>query len=295
MTMPIQDEQHHACIEREQLTLKSADKRHIVAMNYKVANAKSVVIISPAMGMPQTLYEKFAFFLTGHGYAVISYDYTGFGLSLKGPLKYCKTTARELGELDGKTVIDFAKQAYPDLKLQWIGHSLGGQLLGIMPNANELSNAITVASGTGYWLYNKPQVRRTIWFVWYVIAPLSTKILGYFPGKALGIVADLPPNVIDQWRRWCCHKDYASGVEGPVIRKRYASLKTPVKCISFTDDHFLTKRNVEGLHNQFTSAEVDYIDVKPEAIGIDFVGHLNWYKEKFKHKIWQEIILAQLL
>lgn len=295
MTISAQNEPNHSFIEKEQLTLNTSVNRNIEVMHYKVVNPKSVVIISPAMGMPQTLYEKFALFLTEYGYAVMSYDYTGFGLSLKGPLKECKTTARELGELDGKAVIEFAKQTYPQLQIQWIGHSLGGQLLGIMPNANELSNAITVASGTGYWLYNKPQVRRTIWFVWYVIAPLSTKILGYFPGKALGIVADLPPNVINQWRRWCCHKDYAAGVEGPVIRERYASLTTPIKCISFTDDHFLTKRNVEGLHSQFTNSDVTYIDITPEEIDLGFIGHLNWYKEKFKQKIWQERILPELL
>jgi len=278
-----------------QLEIQTAENRAIWVTHYEVPNPRSVVIISPALGMPQSQYKDFALFLTGHDYSVVSYDYVGFGLSLKGKLKDCKTDTRQLGELDGKTVIEFAKSTYPNLTLQWVGHSLGGQLLGIMPNANELSNAVTVASGTGYWLYNVPKVRRSIWFIWYVIAPLSTKILGYFPGKALGVVADLPPNVIDQWRRWCLHKDYAAGVEGPEIRQRYANLKTPIKCFSFNDDHFLTKRNIESLHQQFTNSDVKYIDVCPEEVGLGFIGHLNWYKEKFKEKIWQERILPELL
>lgn len=287
--------EHMPLASINQFELPTAKERAIWVTHYQVVNPKSVVIISPAMGMPQSLYKQFALFLTEHQYAVISYDYAGFGLSLQGKLKDSKTDTRQLGELDGKAVIEFAKSTHPNLKLQWVGHSLGGQLLGIVPNGNELSNAITVASGTGYWLYNKPKVRRSIWFVWYVIAPLSTKVLGYFPGKALGIVADLPPNVINQWRRWCLHKDYAAGVEGKDIRERYASLTTPIKCISFTDDHFLTKRNVVGLHQQFTRSHVTYIDINPAEEGLEFIGHLNWYKEKFKKKIWQEKILPELL
>jgi len=43
---------------------------------------------------------------------------------------------------------------------------------------------------------------------WFVFVPILTPLLGYFPGKRLRMVGDLPAGVAWQWRRWCTHRDY---------------------------------------------------------------------------------------
>jgi hypothetical protein len=41
-----------------------------------------------------------------------------------------------------------------------------------------------------------------------VVAPLTLNIAGYFPGKHLRKVGDLPRGVMEQWRRWCLNREY---------------------------------------------------------------------------------------
>src|SRR5690606_6760905 len=124
--------------------------------------------------------------------------------------------------------------------LYWIGHSLGGQIFGLAPNHSRAARLVTVACGSGYWRENTVQLKRYIWWMWYVAAPLSLKLFGYFPGRRLRKVGDLPRGVMAQWRRWCLDPEYLVGVEGEAVRAAYAAVRTPVTSISFTDDEYMS-------------------------------------------------------
>jgi hypothetical protein len=62
--------------------------------------------------------------------------------------------------------------------ITWLGHSLGGQILGLVPNRDRISKMITIACGSGYWLENPVGLRLRVWWLWYVAAPLSVRMLG---------------------------------------------------------------------------------------------------------------------
>ena len=278
-----------------ELNINTKSGRGIHTTIFEVSDPISVVIIAGAMGVVQKNYAKFALFLNEHGHTVITFDYYGTGLSLCTPMKACDADVRSWGEQDCEAIIDYALAHFPKRPVQWIGHSVGGQLLGIIRNAGKLSNAITLSCGTGYWRYNSPETRRYVWFMWYIIAPLLVKIFGYFPGRKLKIVGDLPPNVMWQWRRWCLVEDYAVGVEGPEIRRRYADLNIPITSISFKDDEMLSEKNINGLNRFFNQNNLTRIRVDASAIGETFIGHLGWIKEKFRQSIWHREILPRLM
>ncbi len=279
-------------VTERQLTV--AENRTIHVRVFDAKDPKSVVIIAGAMGVSQRSYEKFAHFLGEKGHCAITFDYFGTGRSLQTSIKDCQTDVRSWGEQDCEAIIDFAHTQYPDLPLQWIGHSVGGQLLGMIRNTDKLSNALTLSCGTGYWLHNSPETRRIVWLMWYVIAPLSIKFWGYFPGKKFKMVGDLPAKVMLQWRAWCLQKDYAVGVEGPEIRQRYADVSTPITSISFSDDEMLSERNINALHAFFNQDHVTMVRLSPQEIGEKFIGHLGWFREKFKQSIWTGEILPRL-
>jgi hypothetical protein len=65
---------------------------------------------------------------------------------------------------------------------------------------------VTVATGSGYWLQNSPQLRSYVWWLWYVAAPAAMGLFGYFPGRRLKKLGDLPLGVMRQWRAWCLHR-----------------------------------------------------------------------------------------
>ena len=44
--------------------------------------------------------------------------------------------------------------------------------------------------------------------LWFGMVPVLTALFGYFPGKPLRMVGDLPRGVALQWRKWCLHPEY---------------------------------------------------------------------------------------
>lgn len=257
-------------------------------------NPSSVVIIAGAMGVVQGCYEKFARFLCAQGLSVITFDYVGTGESLETHLRDCPINISDWADSDCCAVIDFARRAYPTLKIQWVGHSVGGQLLGMMAQANQLHRAITVASGSGYWRENSAPTKRMVWLLWYVIAPLSVALFGYFPGTRLKMVGDLPPNVMRQWRRWCLHPEYAVGIEGDNLRARFASVEVPITSIIFSDDEMMSTRSIESLHKFFMGTVLSTLRIKPADVGESKIGHLGWFRERYRESLWAGTLLPLL-
>ena len=123
--------------------------------------------------------------------------------------------------------------------MTWIGHSFGGQVLPFVRH-DLLDSAILVATGNGHYHHNPPWLRRRAPLLWRGIVPLTTAVAGYFPGRRLGILGDLPSGVARQWGRWCMHPDYW-GADVRDIAARHAHITHPVTLISVSDDPLVTR------------------------------------------------------
>lgn len=273
----------------------TTDGGHRISLRiFSAEPSRSVVIIAGAMGVSQNCYEKFARFLCTEGHTVLTFDYFGTGASLQTHLRDCPTSVTDWGNEDCHAVIEFARRQYPGQRLQWVGHSVGGQLLGMTPNVNRLDNAITVAVGSGYWRENSPPTKRIAWILWYFVAPASLRLVGYYPGSRLRLVGDLPPNVMRQWRRWCLHRDYAVGVEGESLREQFANVRVPITAVSFTDDEMMSERNTESIHSFYCNAPVTMQRIAPADVGERQIGHLGWFRERYRESLWQGVLLPLL-
>lgn len=255
---------------------------------------RSVVILAGAMGVSQRSYARFAGYLQAQGFTVITFDYFGSGASLHGHLRDCPVQVTEWGSEDCSAVIRYAREQFPGQHLQWLGHSVGGQLLGMTPEVNQLDHATTIACGSGYWWQNSPPTKRVAWLLWYLVAPASLRLCGYFPGKRLNMVGDLPPNVMRQWRRWCLHPEYAVGAEGEAVRKQFAGVQVPISAIAFTDDEMMSATNTASLHSFFAGTEVCLHRINPADIGEQKIGHLGWFREQYRDTLWQSVLLPLL-
>lgn len=281
-------------VTRQDIPLTTDGGHRISLRVFPSEPSRSVVIVAGAMGVGQHCYERFARFLSGEGFTVITFDYFGTGASLQGHLRDCPARVTDWGNEDCHAVIDFARRHYPGQRLQWIGHSVGGQLLGMTPNVNLLDHAVTIACGSGYWRENSPPTKRIAWLLWYFLAPVSVKVLGYFPGKRLNIVGDLPPNVIRQWRYWCLDPEYAVGAEGRALREQFGSVKVPITAVAFTDDEMMSRRNVESLHGFYSDASVTMRRIDPADVGENRIGHLGWFREQYRDSVWRRVLLPLL-
>lgn len=250
------------------------------------APARACVIVPCAMGVEQWFYARFAAWLAQQGYLAVTFDYRGIGASAPPSLRGFQVDIVGWAREDCAAVIEFAKARAAEVPLCWIGHSLGGQLIGLIPNRDKIDRIMTVATGSGYWLENSWPTRRMVWWLWFVVVPLVLPLVGYFPGKHLRKVGNLPEGVMRQWRRWCLSREYVVGAEGEQVREAYASVRTPIVSLSFTDDEMMSAASVRSLHALYRSAPIDCRRIAPAQVGARRIGHFGFFRSQFAATLW---------
>lgn len=253
-----------------------------------VSGQPDVIIMAPAMAVPQTYYRRFCNWLAEQGFDVYSFDYFGIGASRDKPLRQIRTNLTDWAYHDCPAVIDYVHRQHPGARLTWLAHSVGGQIFGLIPNNHHIDRMVTVASGTGFWRDNTRQLKPRAWVLWHLIVPWLVPLCGYFPGGRLGIVGDLPGPAMQQWRRWCLNPDYLVGVEGQTARAKFATVNTPITSLSFSDDELLTQRNIHHLHDFYTNAPQQRVLLRPDEFGLERIGHFGVFSRGCA-EVWPEL------
>jgi len=245
------------------------------------------VVIGGAMGVRQDYYAPFARWLAGQGWRVTTFDYRGSGDSAPGGsgLRGFKADLFDWAR-DYEAVIDRAYAALPDRPLHLLGHSLGAQLPGLLNNQHKVSGMLTIAAGSGYWRENAPRLKRVVPYFWFVLVPVATLLFGYFPGRKLRKVGDLPAGVIMQWRKWCLTPGYSVGAEGEAVRRRYAAARFPVHALSITDDELMTLRGTHSLVRLYPNAPSEVESIAPADVGVRRLGHFGAFRAEHQAQLW---------
>ena len=274
----------------ETLSLESNDGAALAARLYPCEGAiKGAVLIGGAMGVRQDYYAPFAQWLATQGFAVMSFDYRGMGDS-RAPAQ-----ARSLRGFDADlfawardydSAIDALRKRAPGVPLYLIGHSLGAQLPGLLRNRAHVDGLLSVAAGSGYWRDNAPQLKRSVLYFWHALVPLATRLFGYFPGKRLRKVGDLPRGVVLQWRRWCLDPRYHVGAEGPAVREQFAQVRFPVVALSMTDDELMTERGTRVLVDCYANAPRRIERIAPADVKAHRIGHFGFFRDQFQSSLW---------
>lgn len=98
-----------------QLEIKTNYGDFVTASIYE-ADKNTILIIASATGVKQSFYKKFADFISANGVTVITFDYSGIGLSLKKPIKQVTNNASDWGKNDLEAIIKYTKENYPNAK-----------------------------------------------------------------------------------------------------------------------------------------------------------------------------------
>lgn len=279
----------------KKIELKTADGVTLAATRFMSAQkAKAVVVLPAAMGVKQDFYAPFAQFLAEQGLAVLTFDYRGMGDSVpskfRRSLRGFKADLFIWAEQDYNAALLAAKAWQPDVPLLIIGHSLGGQLAGLLPDNHLIDGILTVAAGSGYWRDIAPKLKRFAWIMWYFAVPVYTRLFGYFPGKKVRKVGDLPKGVIYQWSQWCKSPHYVVDANGQPIRAGYEKLRVPMLSLSFTDDEMMSKRSIDNLLDFYKNATMERRYIKPQDVGTKRIGHFGFFRPQFQATLWQEAL-----
>lgn len=272
-------------MQSETLMVDGAVPRALRVYAPRPGPARAAVVIGGAMGVRQAFYGPFAAWLAQQGLRVTTFDYRGQGESLTGGMREVRANLFDWAR-DYDAVIAHAAQALPGQPLLLLGHSLGAQLPGLLREHARVSGLLSVAAGSGYWRDNAPRIRRAMPAFWHVLVPLSVRLCGYFPGRRLRAVGDLPAGVMLQWRRWCLHPRYSVGAEGESAQRSYAAVRFPVHAWSMQDDELMTWRGTQSLLALYANAPCSVERIAPHEAQARRIGHFGFFREQFRDTLW---------
>lgn len=270
------------------VTVPARDGFVLAATTFEPRRAPQVwVILNPATGVPRTYYARFARFLAQEGFAVVTYDYRGIGGSRPRRLRGFRARMRDWAQQDAAGVMDWIDARHPG-RLLAVGHSFGGQALGLLPRPERLAGALIVGSQSGYWRLWQGWRAGMIATLWYVLIPGLSPLCGYYPASLLGMGHDMPAGVAQEWARWGRRPGYVTDADGGALRAGYAKVAFPIRSYSFSDDTFAPPRAVEALLGFYSSAPIERRALTPRDLGVKAIGHWGFFRDRFRDPLWIE-------
>jgi predicted alpha/beta hydrolase len=245
--------------------------------------ARGTVIIHGATGAPERYYRPFAAFLGARGMRVVTYDFRGVGRSRPETLRGFAATMSDWARLDAAAIHRYVRDHHGDQPIALVGHSFGGQLIGLLDDTRDAEGALLVATQLptlAMW----PPLRRALFGAFFAgIVPAAIATTGYVPAWA-GLGADLPAGVASEWARWCLQDGYLVGSH-PDAKERFAAFRRPVLVWSFTDDTYAPPRSVSALVAALSGADLELRRLSPEEVGAH-VGHFGFFRQRFAARLW---------
>lgn len=235
------------------------------------------VLLNPATAVPRRYYDGFARFLAGRGLHVLTYDYRGIGGSrLVGEARR-RARFQDWGVLDAPGAQDWLAARLPHHRPVLVGHSAGGQMLGLSEGVGRWRAVLLVGSQHGYLGHWRGLARARMALLWYVLVPATTALSDTFPGRRLGL-ADLPAGIARQWARWCRSPHYVSDAVGRPWRPFNAQLTAPLRLYSFSDDPIAPEAAARALLAYYPNTRAEHLHLTPAQLGCARVGHFGWFR-----------------
>lgn len=274
--------------------LHAADGVALAARWYEPAGpARAVALISPATGVPQRYYRHFAAWLTSRGYAVLSYDYRGIGESRRGALRQDRSRMRDwaLKDMPAALAAANARCEREGLPLLLVGHSFGGNAIGLAPGVERADALLGIAAQSGDWRRWPLSHRWQTHLFFHLMLPAAAHLFGKVPGWVMGgSGAGLPKGVALDWARWGRRRGYlfddpalAAHVEG------YRAFAGTAHLWSISDDlTYGPATAVDALAERFTRARVLRPTLDATTVGAGRIGHFGAFRPALGARIWPQ-------
>lgn len=271
------------------LTFTAPDGHALAGTLFEATEPVGAVLLAGATGVPARYYRPFAQWLAAErNLTCLTFDFRGIAGSLHGPLSKSTARLQDWGQLDMPAALDALREHSVD-PLYLVGHSAGGQLMGLMPNVHRLKRIVQVAGSSGYFGNLSPRMHLTARVLMQGYLPITTRVVGYGACKVLGWGENLPTHVARQWTKWCASPGYVENAFGSTVDTHaYGEMSAPMLNLSFTDDTIATAANIEDLLRLFPSAPVERRRYAPEDVQGRAIGHIGFFRRANKD-LWPEV------
>ena len=274
----------------ESATIDTPDGTSLAATIFEPPGERlgRVVVINSAMGVLQRFYANYARYLAENGFATVTYDYRGIGGSVSsGGIRRSPATLRDWGR-DFDAVLDRVEDRWPGRPVVVVGHSVGGQILGLLPQPERVHALLGVAAQSGYWKLWSGVGRLRIMALWYVLIPAACAALGYLPSLLFGGGEHIPAGVARQWAQAGRQRRYIADRFAPDTS--FDRVELPMRLIGFADDAFAPRRAVDGLARLYPAATVEQCRVEPGSEHGHEIGHFGFFRPRMKDSLWADSV-----
>lgn len=264
---------------------------HVWAPAGRAEAPHGAVVINPATGVAARYYHRYARFLAGHGFHVLTYDYRGIGLSRPARLRGSPHRWRDWGERDCDAALRLmAREAGGPLLV--VGHSIGGFLPGLAESGVLIRRMLTMGAQYAWWMDYAPRQRAALFAKWHLAMPALTALLGYFPGRRLGWLEDLPAGVAREWSfRGPRFETSHPRAERAAVRARMAAVTADILAVAMADDPFGTLPALRRTLGYYTGARRTLVRLAPEDYGRAAIGHFNLFHDSHAAGFWLDTLL----
>ena len=261
--------------------------------------AHLTALINAGAGIDSRYYSRFAGYLAEAGIPTLVYDYRGIGRSRPASLRGFKASVEEWGSQDCAAALDWLAERFPGARRIVIGHSVGGFLTGFARNGHLIDHMVLVGSHTGYWGDYAPIARPGMFLLWHAFMPALTRLVGYFPGRRLHLLEDLPRGVALEWaaRRhpefwWNARRPDGSPDRERIddVLGRFRSIRASVLALRFEDDPFATAAATERVLGLYSGCRAEQRLVTRADVGGRKIGHFGFFRSRFRESLWPLVL-----
>jgi len=273
------------------VSISAGDGRQLHGHLLSSKAARAALVINCATGMLCGFYLKFARYASQRGYQVLLYDYRGMGLSAQRPLASDPARMSEWGRLDMSAALGWLTERFARLPTATLGHSVGGQLIGAMPNAQRARAHVMIATSTGYWRRQRRPFRYQALAFWKLYGPFMLRRLGHVPRGIVWRGEPLPPQVFLQWRRWCLSAaPYGPQLDPDLAATHFEALRGPLLAWGFSDDPIATPQAVAALLESYRGMQIEQRWTRPAELGVRHIGHHGFFYERHRDTLWRGVL-----
>ncbi|WP_257283048.1 serine aminopeptidase domain-containing protein [Endozoicomonas sp. SESOKO1] len=271
------------------IIIETHDGYHLAGSEFVPEHTNGIgVIINGATGVLRRYYQAYAEFLCQQGFTVLSYEFRGIGESQPVHSDAPTPSMLHWGQRDMDAVLTDFIQRHPLLTVKGIGHSVGGQLLGVLPDNNRYCGFLNIASQHIYWKHWPMKDRPLTVVFFFGVLPLFYTLTGGLPKWVLG-AEYLPRQVARDWSRFGRKKAYIADPDGRPLRKGFQEFTGKMRFYGMADDRrFAPPSAVYQLEKLFSNADSHVKILDPRDYQMKSIDHFGFFKKSMNRQAWQE-------
>lgn len=254
--------------------------------------------INSSMATPRQYYRAFSTHLAGRGFTVLAYDYRGVGGStFDYPPPPHGRSGLDSGRIDQTVIADYIARRFADQEPVLVGHSFGGQILGLTRHASRWRAVFLMGTSHGYYAKWKSPQRQKMWFRSFIAAPILARLprrwqqrmeegmgIPFALGYEMSVYLRTPHFFVDG--------------DGKPIRPHNEEMRAVIRHITLSDDTVVAPGSEIDLEFFYPNCTPIRDRRTPADFGMQAVGHFGFFRRSMPVTAWDDVgnwLVAQVL